>query len=118
MQVLGGVAHRLGTGPNRTASGSENRETATVITAEMATMATTVWVKIFSAFSWSPCPRAKAHRVEVPMESRDGRTGQDVDKRKGDVDAGQGQLAHALGDKDTVHDGIGREKAPWRTRTE
>ena len=36
----------------------------------MATMATTVWVKIFSAFSWFPCPRAKAHRVEVPMESR------------------------------------------------
>ena len=41
-----------------------------VMTMEMPTMMATVWVKIFSAFSWSPWPRAKAHRVEVPMDRR------------------------------------------------
>ena len=40
------------------------------MTTDTARMTATVWVKMRSAFSWSPSPMAKAHRVEVPMDSR------------------------------------------------
>ena len=40
------------------------------MTAEKIRMTATVWEKISSAFLWSPAPRAKAQRVEVPMVSR------------------------------------------------
>ena len=46
------------------------------------TMTTTVWVKISSASRFFPLPRAKAHRVEAPMDREDGQPRQDVDKRQ------------------------------------
>ena len=38
--------------------------------ADRTTITATVWVKIFSALSWSPFPMEKAQRVEVPMAKR------------------------------------------------
>ena len=38
--------------------------------AESTAITTTVWVKISSASFFFPRPRAKAHRVEAPMDRR------------------------------------------------
>ena len=110
VQVLGGVAHRLGTGPqqngqrfreqgdrhgNHRGDGHDGHHRLG---------------EDFFRFLMVPMPQGEGAQGGGAHGEQDGRTGQDVDKRKGDVDAGQGQLAHALGDKDTVHDGIGREK--------
>ena len=41
-----------------------------MMAAERMTITTTVWVKISSASRFFPLPRAKAHRVEAPMDRR------------------------------------------------
>ena len=56
--------------PSRWAREGAKRETAAVISRERATITATVWLKRAEALSRWPWPRAKAQRVEVPMERR------------------------------------------------
>ena len=63
-------------------------------------------------------PLTQRERAEGggPHREQDGDAGEKVDKRQGDVDAGQGQVADTLGDEDAVHDGVRRKQQHGRHR--